>query len=120
LDGQIGIKAHFPQTKLELIIQDLALKLAAPLFFKKRPLAEIFLEKLEPIYGEVAGVVKEIDGLYLKIYEAGIFVASIATLKILSLDVERPYELADEFNDKWLDFICGKWAFMPIWPSNKR
>jgi hypothetical protein len=79
------------------------------MFFKKSSPSDTFLKRLSPIYGEVAGIIKEIDGPFVKLYEAGIFVASIATLKIISLNVENADELADEFNSKWLDYICGSY-----------
>jgi len=79
------------------------------MFFKKSSKSDIFLKELSPIYGEVAGIVKEIDGHFVKLYEAAIFVASIATLKIISLDVEDPEKLADEFNSKWLDYVCASY-----------
>ncbi len=79
------------------------------MFFKQSSLSGVFLKNLSPFYGEVAGIIKEIDGPFTKLYEAGIFVASIATLKIISLDVENSRKLADEFNSKWLDYICDSY-----------
>lgn len=79
------------------------------MFFKKSSLSDTFLKNLSPIYGEVAGIIKEIDGPFVKLYEAGIFVASIATLKIISLDVKNAEKLADEFSNKWFDYICGSY-----------
>jgi hypothetical protein len=79
------------------------------MFFKKNSKSDIFLKELAPIYGEVAGIIKEIDGPFVKLYEAGIFVAAIATLKIISLDIDDSEKLADEFNNKWLDYVCSSY-----------
>lgn len=75
------------------------------IFAKKQVLSDIFVKEVSPIYTDLAELIKDIDGFIINVYEAGIFIASIASLKIISLDVEYPEKLADEFNDKWLNYI---------------
>jgi hypothetical protein len=75
------------------------------MLFKKRPLSDIFVKDLSPIYGDITKVIINIDGFITDIHEVGIFIASIATLKIISLEVENPEKLADEFKSKWIDYI---------------
>jgi hypothetical protein len=74
------------------------------MFFKKKVLSEIFIKKLTLLHSELLGVAREINNKS-KEHEVGIFIASIATLKILTLEVEDPRKLADEFITKWINYL---------------
>ena len=80
------------------------------MFFKKKSLSDIFLKELSPLYVDVIGDITGIDGAFSKLYEAGVFVAAIANLKILSLEINNPHELLNEFNTKWINYICNSYS----------
>lgn len=89
------------------------------MFFTKKSLSDTFLKKLSPIYGDTVAVIQQIDGPFVKLYEVGIFIASIASLKIISLDIENSEKLADEFNSKWLNYICESYKVNGENPDKK-
>ena len=66
------------------------------------------VEVLTPYYEEILLMVKNIDGQVKHHYEIGIYIASIATIEILSFKTNDPEKLADEFNTKWVDYISNK------------
>lgn len=66
--------------------------------FKKKPSPTELVESLRPHYAEVVSLVNAIDGPFVNLYEAGIFVATVATSKILTFQKVDPPASADEFN----------------------
>jgi len=64
---------------------------------------------LRPYYAKIAALVSEIDGSFVNLFEAGIFVASIATLKILSFRKVDSQKFADEFNVRWINYLVDSY-----------
>lgn len=65
-------------------------------------LVDNIVATLAPFHKDVIDIVNYINGPFEKLYEAGIFVSSIATLKILSFKKYAPIDISEEFNDIWL------------------
>ncbi len=66
--------------------------------FEKKSSTEDLVDKLRPRYAEVVSLVKAIDGPFANLFEAGIFVSTVATSKILTFQKVDPTAFADEFN----------------------
>lgn len=67
------------------------------------------MNDLRPYYAKIAALVSEIDGPFVNLFEAGIFVASIATLKILSFRKVDSQKFADEFNVRWINYLVDSY-----------
>lgn len=78
--------------------------------FKKQSPPEELVDKLRPHYAQVVSLVNTIDGPFSKLYEAGIFVSSVATSKILTFQKVDPPAFADEFNAMWVKYLIVKWT----------
>lgn len=85
--------------------------------FKKKPSAADFVEKLRPRYAEVFTIANTIDGRFSDLYQAGIFVSTIATSKILTFKKVNPPEFADEFNELWLNYLVGSYSVNGVSPD---
>ncbi|SCZ86388.1 hypothetical protein [Nitrosomonas mobilis] len=78
--------------------------------FKKQSPPEELVDKLRPHYAQVVSLVNTIDGPFSKLYEAGIFVSSVATSKILTFQKVDPPAFADEFNAMWVKYLIGSYS----------
>src|SRR5690606_24132226 len=75
------------------------------------------IDKLRPHYAQVVSLVNAIDGPFSKLYEAGIFVSSVATSKILTFQKVDPPVFADEFNAEWVSYLVGSYSVDGVSPS---
>ncbi|MFQ5630851.1 MAG: hypothetical protein ACE5I1_18935 [bacterium] len=82
--------------------------------------ADKIVEIAEPFYADSIGLVVAIDGQFTNIYEVGIYIASIVTLKMLSYDVEDPVALSDEFNLKWINYVASSYSIDGKHPNKKQ
>lgn len=74
--------------------------------FKKAITAQQIVLNLGSFYTDIIEVVEWVEkSPFDDIHEAGIYVASIATTKILSLKNNSSFLLADEFNLLWLEYL---------------
>lgn len=87
--------------------------------FKKKPSPEEFVERLRPRYSDVVSLVKAIDGPFIDLYEAGIFISSVATSKILTFKKVHPPEFADEFNATWINYLISSYSVNGENPSRE-
>ena len=78
--------------------------------FKKKSSAKEFVQRLRPHYAEVVSLVNSIDGPFVNIYEAGIFVATLASIKILTFKKVEPVAFADEFNHIWISYLIDSYS----------
>lgn len=78
--------------------------------FRKTPSAANLVERLRPHHAQVVSLVTAIDGPFINLYEAGIFVSSVATSKILSFKRVDPPEFADQFNSLWVSYLVGSYS----------
>lgn len=64
-----------------------------------------YVKELSPFYEEIIALITSLDESVeqFNVSEIGFFVASVATLKLLS---QKNENLVDEFNSMWLDYIC--------------
>jgi len=85
--------------------------------FKKQSPPEELVDKLRPHYAQVVSLVNTIDGPFSKLYEAGIFVSSVATSKILTFQKVDPPAFADEFNAEWVSYLVGSYSVDGVSPS---
>lgn len=85
--------------------------------FKKQSSPEELIDILRPHYAQVVSLVNAIDGPFSKLYEAGIFVSSVATAKILTFQKVDPPAFADEFNAKWISYLVGSYSVDGVSPS---
>ena len=85
--------------------------------FKKKPSPEELVDRLRPHYAQVVSLVNAIDGPFVNLYEAGIFVSSVATSKILTFQKVDPQAYADEFNAMWVSYLVGSYSVDGISPS---
>ena len=85
--------------------------------FSKYVTADELVVRLRQPFAEVCGIVASIDGPFVKIYEAGVFVASVATVKILASRKDRPDRFADEFNRMWVREVIGCYRVNGVAPS---
>ena len=85
--------------------------------FKKKPSPEELVDRLRPHYAQVVSLVNAIDGPFINLYEAGIFVSSVATSKILTFQKIDPPTFADEFNALWVGHLIGSYSVDGASPS---
>ena len=85
--------------------------------FKEMPSPEKLVDKLRPYYAEVVSLVNSIDGTFVNLYEAGIFVSSLATLKILTFQKVDPPIFSDEFNVLWVNYLINSYSVDGTYPS---
>jgi len=78
--------------------------------FKKKPSPKELVESLRPQYAATVSLVKAIDGPFVDLYEAGIFVSTIATSKILTFQKVDPPAFADEFNTLWVSYLIHSYS----------
>lgn len=74
--------------------------------FKRKNLPGDFVSLLRRHYGDTVELITQLDEPFQPLYEAGLFVASIATVKILGFENKGDITLADEFNEKWLEYLA--------------
>jgi hypothetical protein len=77
--------------------------------FKRKPTADALVERLRPAYAEVSRAMVSVEGPFLDLYECGVFVACVATLKILTFKTVDPTAFADTFNAKWVDYLVSSY-----------
>jgi len=65
------------------------------------------IEALKGRYRQAVGLVSSVEGRFANAWEAGIFVSSVATTKILSLKAADPPAVADNFNAQWLQYLLA-------------
>lgn len=87
--------------------------------FKKKTSPKELVENLRPHYAEVVALVNAIDGPFVNLYEAGIFVSAVATSKILTFQKVDPPAFADEFNAMWVSYFIGSYSVDGESPSKK-
>ena len=85
--------------------------------FKKTASPKALVESLRPHYWEVVSLVNAIDGPFVNLYEAGIFVSTVATSKILTFQKVDPPAFADEFNAMWVSYLIGSYSVDRVSPS---
>lgn len=85
--------------------------------FKKKPSPEELVDRLRPHYAQVVSLVIAIDGPFVNLYEAGIFVSTVATSKILTFQKVDPPAFADEFNALWVNYLISSYSINGISPS---
>jgi hypothetical protein len=85
--------------------------------FTKKPSPKKLADSLRPHYAKVVSLVSAIDGPFVNLYEAGIFVASVATAKILTFKKIDPPVFADEFNSMWVSYLVGSYSVSGESPS---
>jgi hypothetical protein len=78
--------------------------------FKKKPSPEELVDRLRLHYADVVSLVNVIDGPFVNLYEAGIFVSTVATSKILTFQKVDPPAFADEFNAMWVSYLIGSYS----------
>lgn len=85
--------------------------------FNKKSSPEDIVDILRPRYAQVVSLVNTINGQFPKPYEAGIFVATVATSKILTFQKVDPPAYADKFNVMWVNYLIGSYSIDGISPS---
>jgi len=78
--------------------------------FEKKPSPEHLVERLRPYFADVVTLVNAIDGPFVNLYEAGIFVSTVATSKILTFKKVDPPAFADAFNAMWVNYLIGSYS----------
>jgi len=85
--------------------------------FKKKTAPEKLIDSLGPHYTQVVSLVNAMNGPFVNHYEAGIFVAAVATSKILTFQKVDPPSFANEFNNLWVNYLVGSCSVDGARPS---
>jgi hypothetical protein len=78
--------------------------------FNRKPSPKELVESLRPQYAEIVSLVKAVDGPFVNLYEAGIFVSAVANSKILTFQKVDPPAFADQFNAMWVNHLIGSYS----------
>ena len=78
--------------------------------FKKKPSPKELVDRLRSHCAEVVSLVNIIDGPFVNLYEAGIYVSAVATSKILTFTKIDPQVFADEFNALWVNYLIDSYS----------
>ncbi len=77
------------------------------------------VNRLKDSYRQVFGLVCSVEGRFPNAWEAGIFVSSVATTKILSFEKVDPPIFADKLNAKWVQHLMSNPITIGTPPSRK-
>jgi hypothetical protein len=85
--------------------------------FRMAPTPHDLVDRLRSPFSDTVALVSAIDGPFTNLYEPGVFVASVATAKILTFKKVDPPAFADQFNAAWVDFLINSYAVDGTRPS---
>jgi hypothetical protein len=89
-------------------------------FFKgAAPSPNVLVDALRPHYGRTVASINSIDGPFPNLFEAGIFISSVATTKILTFKKSHSETFAEQFNNRWVDYLIGSYSVDGIAPEKK-